>query len=269
MGTLIATPQARASFQQQIYPAGLDLNRCEIHRSLGVWRANAGASFRAGAPVMLNSAGEVVLSDGTALLGVAKWDKITQKRTVVVDFPVTFGVAGATKNLKPNIIGSSNTVNTVQVASALLGGGTQYAVTTDFTLNIVNGTITQVPSGSGGSIDPTHPVYVTYSRTLTETELLDEGHNFWQSLDYVTIQDLRIAVIEAPAQIFTTEYDTEAASNVIYSLTGANSNVYVNSAGLFTTNSSSARLCGTVISVPTAGDPWLGIDFRGSALVNS
>ena len=263
MGTLIATPQARASFQQQIYPAGLDLNRCELHRTLGTYRANAGTSFRAGAPVMFNSVGEVVLADTTALLGVAKWDKITQKRTVVVDFPVTFGVASATKNLKPNIVGTSNTVNSVQVNSLPLGAGTPYAVTTDYTLNIVNGTITQV---SGGGINPLLPVYVTYARTLTETDLLDEGHNFWQSLDYVTIQDLRIAVIEAPAQIFTTEFDTTQ----VYTTTGSTSNVYVNASGLFTSSSSSsARLCGTVINVPSAGDQWLGIDFRGSALVNS
>lgn len=259
MGTLIGNPQARASFQQQLFPAGLDLSRSEIHRALGVWRANAGTSFRAGSPVMLNSVGEVVLADNTALLGIAKWDKITQKRTLVVDLPVVFGVAGATKNLKPNITAAAD----VRVSSAVQGGGTTYTLTTDYTLVTSNGTITQVALGS---IDPTLPVYVTFSRNLTEQDLLDEGHNFWQSLDYVTIQDLRITVIEAPAQVFTTEYDTKQN----YTLTGAASNVYVNAAGLFTSSSSgSARLCGTVISIPTAGDPFLGIDFRGSSLVNS
>lgn len=259
MGTLISTPQQRASFQQQIFPAGLDLNRSEIHRQLGVWRASAGASFRAGQPVMLNSTGEVVLANTTGLLGIAKWNKITQKRTLVVDFPVTFGVAAATRNLKPNITAAAD----VRVASAVNGGGTVYTLTTDYTLNTSNGTITQVALGA---INPALPVYVSYSRNLTEADLLDEGHNFWQSLDEVTIQDLRITVIEAPAQVFTTEYDPIQA----YTLSGATSNIYVNSAGLFTSaTAGSARLCGTCISIPTAGDPWLGIDFRGSALVNT
>jgi hypothetical protein len=258
MGTLYATPQARASFQQQFYPAGVDLNRSEIHRALGVWRANAGTSFRAGQPVMLNSAGEVVLSDGTAILGIAKWNKITTKRTVVDDFPVTFGVASATKNLLPNITATGD----VRVASAVQGGGTVYALTTDYTLNIVNGTITQVNSGG---INPLLPVYVTFSRNLTEYDLQLEGHNFWQSLDEVTIQDLRIAVIEAPAQVFVTEYDTFQN----YALTGAQSNIYVNSSGLFTSVSTSNKLVGKCISVPSANDPWIGIDFFGNVGVNS
>lgn len=259
MGTLDSAPQKRAAFQQQLYPAGLDLARCEIHRNLGIWRANAGTSFRAGQPVMLNSVGEIVLSDATSVLGVAKWDKITVKRTLVVDFPVTFGVANATKNLKPNITASGDVLVNLQPA----GAGTTYTLTTDYTLNLVNGTITQV--GAGG-INPLLPVYVSYSRTLTEDDLSLEGKNFWQSLDYVSIQDLRIAVIEAPAQIFTTEFVTSA----VYSLTGANSNIYVNSSGLFTSSSSGgARLVGTCINQPSAGDPFIGIDFRGSSLVNT
>src|SRR6266576_7198895 len=99
MGTLISNPQVRAAFQTQLYPAGIDLNRSEIRRCMGDWRANPGTSFRAGQPVMLDTTRQVVVSDGTAVLGVAKWDKITQKRTLAVDVPVTFGVASATKNL--------------------------------------------------------------------------------------------------------------------------------------------------------------------------
>jgi high-affinity K+ transport system ATPase subunit B len=257
MGTLIGNPAKRASFQQQLFPAGLDLNRCEIHRALGVWKAAAGASFRAGAPVMLNASGEVVPSDGTSILGVAKWDKVTQKRTVVVDAPIVFGTSGATKNLKPNILSSS-----LQVRSAVEGGGSPYAITTDYTVNLTNGTITHV---GGGGISVTATVYVTYARSLTEEELQLEGKNFWQSLDYVTIQDGRIAVVEAPAQIFTTEYDTDQ----VYALTGANSNVYVNSSGEFTSVVGSNKLVGRCINVPSASDPFLGIEFHGQVVANT
>lgn len=257
MGTLIGNPAKRASFQQQLFPAGMDLNRSEIHRALGVWKANSGTSFRAGSPVMLNSSGEVVLSDATSVLGVAKWDKITTKRTVVSDFPVVFGTSGATKNLKPNIVSGS-----LQVRSAVEGGGSAFTVTTDYTVNLVNGTITHV---GGGGITATNTVYVTYARSLTEDELQLEGKNFWQSLDYVTIQDGRIAIIEAPAQIFTTEWDTAQ----VYALAGSNSNVYVNSSGLFTSVSSGAKLVGRCINVPSASDPFLGIDFFGQVVANT
>lgn len=259
MGTLIGNPAKRASFQQQLFPAGLDLNRSEIHRALGVWKANAGTSFRAGSPVMLNSSGEVVLSDATSVLGIAKWDKITTKRTVVQDYPVVFGTSGATKNLKPNILAS-----TLQVRSATMeaGGGSQFTITTDYTVNLTNGTITHV---GGGGITATNTVYVSYARSLTEDDLQLEGKNFWQSLDYVTIQDGRITVIEAPAQVFTTEYDTVK----VYALAGSNSNVYVNSSGLFTSDSSGAKLVGRCINVPSASDPFLGIDFFGQVVANT
>lgn len=259
MGTLIGNPQKRASFQQQLFPAGLDLNRCEIHRALGVWKANASTSFRAGQAVMLNSDGELVVSDATSVLGVAKWNKITQKRTVYSDVPILFGTAGATKNLKPNIVTGS-----VRVASAVLGGGTVYTLTTHYTLNLTNGTITHV-DGGGGFIDEAANVYVSYARTLTEDDLQLEGKNFWQSLDDSTIQDGRMTVIEAPAQIFTTEFDTA----VNFALTGATSNVYVNSSGMFTSTIGSNKLVGRCINVPSAGDPFLGVNFFGQVAVNT
>lgn len=261
MGTLISNPQVRASFNQQLYPRGLDLNRGQVTRCFGDWKANPGTSFRAGQPVMLDANRYVVLSDGTSILGIAKWDKITVARTLVVDAAVTFGTAGATKNLLPNIITGTLVVRSGPESSP----GTTYSTPGDYTVNLTNGTITQVPSGSGGTIDPTLPVYVTYARTLTEDDLQLEGKNFWQSLDYVTIQDGRIAVIEAPAQVYTTEFDTAQ----VYTLTGATSNVYVNSSGLFTSVSSGNKLVGKVIGVPSNGDPYLGIDFSGQVVANT
>jgi len=251
MASLIANPQARASFQQQLFPSGIDHNRSELHRRLGVYRANPGTTFRAGQAVMLNSVGEVVLSDGTAVLGLAGWSKVTLGQTLVVDQSVTFGVANATALLKPNIISGS-----LQVRSLPQGGGTLYTVTTDYTVNLSNGTITQV---GAGSIDPTLPVYVTYSRSLTEFDYQLEGKNFWQTLDYVTIQDLRVEVLEAPFQVYTTEFDTSQA----YALTGALSNLYVNSSGILTSDSSGNKLVGHCISVPSATDPFLGVDWFG------
>lgn len=250
------------AFQTQLYPSGLDLHRMpNISRQLGTWRAASTASFRAGSAVMLNSSGEVVAFDaanGSSLLGIAKWSKVTLGRAVVIDEAITFGANDATKSLK------HSSVTNVVVRSAVAGGGTTYTVTTDYTVDATAGTITHVSGGAPISI--TAPTYVSYTWSLTEEDYQLEGKNFWQSNDYVTIQDGRIAVIQPPCgPVFTTEY----ATNVVYSLSGANSNVYANSSGIFTSSSSSTKLCGKVISVPTAADPYLGFDLIGQVAANS
>lgn len=252
----------RAAFRNQLFPAGLDLHRSEITRALGVWKAASAATFRAGQPVMLNANGEVALFDaaaGSTMIGVAKWSKVTLGRSVVLDQSVIFGASNATKNLKPNLVSGS-----VVVRSAVEGAGTVYVEGTDYSLVLANGTITHIETG--GSIVEANPVYVSYTWSLTEEDYALEGKNFWQSNDYVSIQDGRIAVVQAPAQIFTTEFDTSKA----YALTGATSNVYANSSGLFTSSSGGgAKLVGKVISTPTAGDPFLGIELVGQVAANS
>lgn len=251
MATLIGTPQVRAAFDQHIYPAGIDLARSTCDRAFGDWQALSGASFRAGQPVMLDANRFVTLYTGASrILGVAKWDKITTKRTVIVDAPITFTASNQTKNLLPNIVTGS-----LQVRTAALGAGSAYTITTDYTLNLVNGTITQV---SGGAPIPLNTVvYVSYARTLTEAELVYEGKNFWQSLDYATQENGRITVVQPPATIYTTEFDPSA----VYAYGAA---VYANTtSSLFTSASSGGTICGQIVGVPSNGDPYLGIDFSG------
>ena len=258
MSSLIATPQSRASFPTKAYPAGIDFNTSKITNNLGTWRANVSATFRQGQAVMLNSVGEVVISDGTQVLGVSKWGKTNVVRTVIVDMPITFGVASATKNLLPNIVAAAD----VRVNSAVGGTGTAYALTTDFTINATNGTITQV---SSGGINVLNPVYVTFDVYLTTQQvMLFQGSNFFNELDYVTRQNLNVAVIQAPAEIFTTEFDTAQ----VYTTTGATSNIYVNSSGLFT-SASGTKLVGHCIQIPTSTYPYLGVEFFGNVGVNS
>lgn len=240
---------------------GVDRKRSTLDgRSLGTWKANVAGTFREGAPVMRNSSGEVLIFDaasGSELLGVALHGKVTLGVSVVIDESVTFGTSGAVKNLDHAGLISGSTA----VRSAVIGGGTTYTGGgTDYTISLTNGTITHV-----GTIDPTLPVYVSYSWTLTEADYLLQGKNFYQSADQVTQEGGFVAVIEAPAIIYTTEFDADQ----IYSLTGSTSNVYANSAGLFSSSSSSAKLCGKVVSVPTNEDPFLGIKFIGQTLANS
>lgn len=250
----------RNAFNTRQFPAGLNLKKMHGPREeSGNWQAASSASFRAGAPVMLNSDGEVVIfnaANGSSLLGVAKWDKVSLGRSVVIDEEVLFGEDLATVDLAhANLVSAS-----VAVRSAVEGGGTEYTVTTDYTINATNGTITHV-----GTIDSSLPVYVSYTYELTESDYRFQGKNFFNSNDFVTNQDRRIVVIQPPCEIFTTEFDTAE----VYTLTGATSNVYANSSGLFTSSSSSAKLCGKVIQVPTATDPYLGFRFIGQVAANS
>lgn len=261
MGSLTNSPQLRAAFNEQFYPSGLDLNRGKYNNCLGVWYANASATFYAGQPVSLDSGGNIVLANGsTQILGVAKWSKATTAQSQVIDYPVAFSAGGQLKNLQPNIVGN------VQVNSAPQGAGTVYSSSTDYTLNTTNGTITQIASGSGGTIPLNTTVYVSFSWQPTAFAMQLEGLNFWQTLDYVTQQELRVAVVQAPAEIFTTFFDP----SVQYTFTGATSNVYVNASGLFTSSTSgSAKLVGKCINIPSAADPYLGIEFFGNVGVNS
>lgn len=246
------------AFQSSIFPSGLDLNRSEILRAKGTWKAATSASFRAGQAVMLNASNEVIISDATAVLGIAKWSKVTLGVSVNVDEPLV--MTGTTaQNLK------RGNVSNVSVRSAVDQGGTAYTDTTHYTVNTTNGTVTRV-AGGGGFITDGQTVYVTYTYSLTEADYEFEGKNFWQSNDWVTVQDGRITVIEAPADIFTTEYDTSRT----YALTGAaGSTLYINSSGIFTNSSSGAKLVGHVIQLPSAGDPYLGVRFIGQIVANT
>jgi len=252
-----------SAFQTQAYPTGLDRHRCKLGVQLGTWKAGNSATFREGAPVMLNSAGEVVLFDaanGSTLLGVALAGKDSTQYSIVIDEAVTFGTSTALKTLDhPNISASS-----LVVRSAVEGGGTVYTITTDYTVNLTNGTITHVEAG----IDEEAPVYVSYKWQLLESAYASSmGRPFHLSNDAVTYAGGALAVAQGAGgvKIFTMEYDADQ----IYSLTGATSNVYANTGGLFTSAASSAKLCGKVTKVPSNSDPFLGIDFIGQVAANS
>ena len=261
MGTINSAPSRLASYQPgDTYPNGLDLTRCEIVRAAGHYKAASSGSFRQGTGVMLNSSREVVAFDANAastFLGVAKWDKVTATQSIVVDERVVFGTALATKTLAHPLLVSGSVV----VRSATAFGGTTYTVTTHYTVDHTAGTISHV-----GTIDVTLPVYVTYVWTLSTEDLyLLDGVNFWNTPDYATVQDGRITVIKAPSVIFTSEWDTA----VSYAYTGATSNIYCNSNGIFSSSSSSAKLVGKVEQLPTAADPYLGIELIGQVAANT
>jgi len=236
------------AFLNRLFPEGLDLGRCQINQALGVFVADPATTFRAGMLVMRGSTGLIIPSDGADCLGVAKWNHATSLVAAAVDEAVVL-TGGTASNLKrPN-------VTNVRVASGLKGTGTVHVLTTDYTVNAANGTVTR----AGGAIASGSTQFITYTYAITEADLLQmQGKNFWNTNDEVSQADNRCTVITDADLIYTTQYDTTK----VYALTGANSNLYASVAapGLFTSDSaSSAKFVGRVFQVPTAADPFLGL----------
>lgn len=246
------------AFLNRTYAEGLDLGRCQIREALGIFVADPNSTFRAGQLVMRDANGLIVASNGLDVLGVAKWNHATSMVAVQVDEAVVL-VGTTASNLK------FANVSNVRVASAVKGGGTVYTVTTNYTVSATNGTVTRV---GGGAITDGQTVYVTYTYALTESMLLqNQGKNFWNTLDEVSVNEGRVTVITDAELIFTSQYDT----GVNYAITGATSNVYASTTsgkeGLFTSSSAgSAKFVGRVFQVPTAADPFLGVRLIKNAV---
>lgn len=239
------------AFLNRTYPEGLDLGRCQIREALGVWVADPNTTFRAGMLVMRDANGLITASNGLDFLGVAKWNHATSMVAVQVDEAVAL-IGTTASNLK------FANISNVRVASAVKGGGTVYTITTDYTLSTTNGTVTRV---GGAGITDGQTVYVTYTYAITESMLLqNQGKNFWNTIDEVSVNEGRVTVITDAEILFTSQYDT----GVNYALTGATSNLYAATTGgkegLFTSSSAgSAKVVGRVFQVPTAADPFLGV----------
>lgn len=238
---------ALGAFQNKIHQEGLDLPRCQINQALGVYVADPAATFRAGMAVMQNAQGQVVVSTGSGgFLGLAKWNKATSLLAARVDEQITLPGTTAVSLRHPN-------VSNVRVASAPVGGGTVFALTTDYTVNATNGTVTRV---GGGAIADGATVFVTYLYQISTSDLIQtQGQNFWNSLDEVSYAENRVTVITDAEVIFTTQYDTTRTYTVGEPLYAS-----VASPGLVTDDSSgSALFVGRVLQVPTASDPYLGL----------
>src|SRR3972149_1613711 len=103
----------------------LDLKRCFIDKETGNRAVNANATFQAGMIAQYDSVGNFTVTDGTAPCGVLKWNKASSLNGVAVrEAIVLTGVTAS--NLK------HANVSTVKVENA---AGTNYAVTTDYTVN--------------------------------------------------------------------------------------------------------------------------------------
>jgi len=248
MGSLAGTGRL-AAFQNQIFPNGLDLGRCQIQKQPGMFVADPNTTFLQGMLVMLDATTEYVkVSDGTKVLGWAKWTKASTLYAVNVDEAIVIVAQGTAYNLK------KGNVSNVKVSSAANGAGSDYAVTTDYTVNAANGQVTAV---SMGGIAAGSTVYVTYTYALQSTDLDFQGRNFWNTTDEVSVADGRVTVITDADFLFTSQFDTTrtyAVGDTLYASTTAAKY------GMVTNNSGDGTIkVGKVMQPPQATDPFLGI----------
>jgi len=224
----------------------IDLKRSVIGRELGTIPVDANSYFQAGniLEYEADSSGNKQLSlhDGTGTpCGVAKWDRATTLYDVAVNESITFTGADSTVSL------AHANVSSVKVTDST--DTTTYTVTTDYTVNTTNGTVTQV---STGSIGTTETVHVTYTYQMTAADIDQVGRNFNNTTDDTAGSD-RITVIQGFSTVFTDQYDT----GVTYTI-GAQ--LYADANGKFTVTSSGNEAFGRCIFVPTAADPYLGVE---------
>jgi hypothetical protein len=237
---------------------GLDLKRSQYIDDFGNYDANTAAVFRAGQLVQLNAAQEVILDVGAVSpFGVAKFDKTTSRYATVVGEYIQLNGLAATPLAHANLFAAAGGVasGAIRVAAALTGAA--YTQDTDYSVNYVNGTITDL----GVGIVLNSYVYVNYQYALTAVDELREGRNFWLSTDDVTIQDERVTVITGRATLFTSQYDqsqTYSVNDALYSGAAADS-----LSGYFTKRVTSTFVVGKVFQIPTADDPFLGVTFTG------
>jgi hypothetical protein len=241
------------AFQPDPHKTGLELRTSSILRDPGVYQADPAASFEQGMMVSLNSGGKLVLATGSDVFGVAKHNKVNLQSALAIDEEVIVDASGVSQLKHANV---SNLV----VRTAANQGGTAITPAGDFALSGVNGTLTWVAVPA--EVVDGQTVWVSYTYAMTNDDYKFQGRNFFNQVDDVSAAAGRCAVIMAPADIFTTHFDTSRT----YSLTGAGAELYCGGltpalAGLFTNNPAEGQRVGRVIQLPSASDPFMGVRF--------
>lgn len=249
MGSLTGNAGAIAAFTGQPFPNGLDLGRCVIQFDIGVFSADPVATFLAGSLVTKGTNG-ITATDGSAtagvggVLGVAKWNKANTLYGAVVDEVVVLPGTTVVSLKHPLVSG-------VKVSAA--AGGAPITAGGNYTLSTTNGTLARI----GGVVADGQTVYVSYTFTIQNADLDFQGRNFWNGTDDVTIQDGRITVITGWSMLFTTQYNTALQYTLGDALIAGNTGLFTKAAA---SDAGSASIAvGTVIQVPTATDPYLGL----------
>ena len=201
------------------------------------WREVASnASFIAGYIATLDSNGKAAVADdsSTQILGLFYCHKTTSFYRPVINEEGTFTGSATTITLAHANLQSGS----VRVTDST---GTAYTVTTDYTVNTTNGTITH--AGGGSSIGATETVLIDYNYQDPNLAGLDQ-----------TLGSGRASIVEGTGEIATLVYEPNAAWAL-------NTDVTVSANGMPTIGGS-GQVIGFVTKVPTASDPELHFQMR-------
>ncbi len=225
-----------------ILKQGLDLSRTVVSKALGTHKAAPGALFEAGQFLSRNSDGELIPCTGLNCVGMAKWNKTTQFTGLAKEEAIVLTGTAAIALKHPLVSGVL--VTTVS--------GTALTVTTDYTVNATNGTVTRVGSGAIADGDT---VLVTYRYTVQAADLEFSGRNFFNLLDDAALQQGRMTMLQGVGTIFTANYDQQRQYTI-------NQDLYCDANGRPTNVSSGGgNRVGKVSQLPTADDPYLGFEM--------
>jgi hypothetical protein len=164
-----------------------------------------------------------------------------------------------TGTFSANIITLSkgNAASTAYVKVTNSAGTVVYTQGTDYTVATANGVITRLATGAIGATDT---VVIWYRYTLQDTQVYWDnvstqwtaaGQNYDRQPDD-TLGSGKITVAQGDAVLYTDQYDVTQT----YTLNAA---LYSDNASLWTNQAGYTSACGRVVKLPTAADPWLGV----------
>ncbi len=245
------------SFQVGVRHHGIDLTRSQIKSSLGMYVADATALFRAGMLVQLDSEQKITICDGTIPFGFSKYNKTNVVYASITNEYIQLNGIIPTPLLNPNLLMPS-LGGGVRVGASPTGTAYIEGAGNDYVVNYVNGLITRT---NFSTIPDGGYVYVNYQYQMTNSDMQQEGLNYWNQVNDVSIQNGRVTVINDWALIFVTAYDPSQTYNVNDILVAGNASEGLS--GLVTKGAKGTAFIGRVFQPPTSSDPYLGLRYVG------
>jgi phosphosulfolactate phosphohydrolase-like enzyme len=153
-------------------------------------------------------------------------------------------------------LSKGNVVSTATIKVTNSAGTTVYTQGVDYSVATTNGVLTRI---GAGSIPALATVVIWYQYTVSSTQVywdnvstkFSSGYNYDRQPDD-TLGSGKITVAESDAKIYTDQYDVAQTYTI-------NAALRSDSSSWWTTATTAYSVCGRVIKVPTAGDPFLGV----------
>lgn len=155
----------------------------------------------------------------------------------------TFNAAGTITLQHPNVNGTAN-IKVTNVA-----GTTTYTQGVDYTVTIANGLVARIV---GGGIAALATVVVWYEYIVPANQINWNGGTNYDRQPDDTLGSGEISVAEGDAKIYTDQFDVTQT----YVL---NAQLRSDALSRWTSGAGVTSVCGRVLKVPTAADPFLGV----------